>query len=206
MGEGGMMARRLGFRWIAAIATLQLAGGCAMTDRNPPDTLPMIAPGHVLVLPQPGDLGRSVEATQLITVRRGSDIHAFEGHISVTPERLLLVGLDGMGRRALTLTWDKSGKVSGATAKWMKDPVPPGPMLADLIVLYWPEASVRGALAGADATLVAKPGSRSVMADGAEILHVDFQGSAQASWSGSLRYRNDAWGYEIDVQSVEATP
>jgi hypothetical protein len=190
----------------AAIAALLLAGGCATTSQQPPDALPMIAPGHVLTLPQPGDLGRSVEATQLITVHRGSEIHAFEGHISVTPERLLLVGLDGMGRRALKLTWDKTGKVSGETAEWMKDAVPPGPMLADLIVLYWPQASVRAALAGADATLVAKPGSRSVMADGVEILHADYQGGAQPSWSGSLHYRNDAWGYEIDVQSVEATP
>jgi hypothetical protein len=190
----------------ATVAALLLASGCAATDREPPDTLPMIAPGHVLTLPQPGDLGRSVEATQLITVHRGSDVHAFVGYVSVTPQRLLLVGMDGLGRRALTLTWDKSGTVSGETAAWMKDAVPPGPMLADLIVLYWPEASVRTALAGADATLVAKPGSRSVMADGGEILHVDYQGSAQSSWSGSLHYRNVAWGYEIDVQSVEATP
>jgi len=188
------------------IAALLLTSGCATTDREPPDTLPMIAPGHVLALPQPGDLGRSVEATQLITVHRGSEVHAFVGYVSVTPERLLLVGVDGMGRRALTLTWDKTGKVSGETAKWMQDPVPPGPMLADLIVLYWPEASVRAALAGADATLVAKSGSRSVMANGTEVLHVEYQGSAQPSWSGSLHYKNIAWGYEIDVQSVEATP
>jgi hypothetical protein len=198
-----MMVRRLSF---AAIAALLLASGCATMDRKPPDTLPMIAPGHVLALPQPGDLGRSVEATQLITVHRGGEVHAFEGHISVTPERLLLVGLDGMGRRALTLTWDKSGKVSGQTAAWMKDPVPPGPMLADLIVLYWPETSVRAALAGAGAALVVRSGSRSVVVDGAEVLHVDYQGSARPSWSGSLHYKNDAWGYEIDVQSVEATP
>jgi hypothetical protein len=203
MGEGGMTARRLRS---ATLGALLLASGCATMNHQPPDTLPMIAPGHVLALPRPGDLGRSVEATQLITVHRGKEVHAFEGHISVTPERLLLVGLDGMGRRGITLTWDKSGKVSGETAKWMKDPVPPGPMLADLIVLYWPEASVRDALAGADATLVAKPGSRSVMVDDAEVLHVDYQNSAQPSWSGSLHYKNDAWGYEIDVKSVEATP
>jgi hypothetical protein len=191
--------------WAIATLLILIAAGCA-SDRSQPETLPLIAPGRILALPQPGDLGQLVEATQLITVRRAGETHVFEGHISVTPERFLLVGVDGMGRRAMTLTWERSGKVSGETASWLPDPIPPGPMLADLIVLYWPEAVVRRALADASATLISRSGSRSVIADGVEILHVDYQGSAGPSWSGKLHYWNDAWGYDIEVQSVELAP
>jgi Protein of unknown function (DUF3261) len=189
---------------IAALV-IAMTAGCA-SDRSHPETLPMISPDHIVALPEPADLGRSVEAAQQITVRRGGETQVFEGHISVTPERFLLVGVDGMGRRIITLTWDKSGKVSGETASWLPNPIPPGPMLADLIVLYWPDAVVRRALAGAGATLVSPSGSRTVIADGAEILHVDYQGAPGPSWSGNLHYRNDAWGYDIEVQSVELAP
>lgn len=182
-----------------------IAAGCAR-ERADPETQPQIAPDHILSLPQPGDLGRSVEAAQLITVRRGNETQVFEGHISVTPERLLLVGVDGMGRRAMTLTWEKSGKVSGETASWLPAAMSPGPMLADLVVLYWPEAVVRRALAGAGATLVSRNGSRSVMVNGVETLHADYRDSAQPTWSGQLHYRNNAWGYDIEVQSVELKP
>ena len=45
-----------------------------------------------------------------------------------------------------------------------------------------------------------------VTADGAQILRAEYQDGAGAPWSGKLRYRNDAWGYDIEVQSVELTP
>lgn len=188
-----------------ALALQMALEGCASDDQRQEER-PMIAPGYVLTLPAPGDLGRSVEAAQLITVRRGSETDAFEGHISVTPERLLLVGVDGMGRRAMTLTWEKSGKVTTETASWLPHPIPPGPMLADLVVLYWPEATVRRALADSGATLMVQDGGRSVIADGVEVFHAGYQRSAASPWTGTLRYRNDAWGYEIEVQSVELTP
>ena len=159
---------------------------CA-SDQAPLETLPMIAPGHVLTLPAPGDLGRSVE-----------------GHISVTPEKFRLVGVDGTGRRALTLTWDESGDVSAETAPWMPRAIPPGPMLADIVVLYWPEAIVRRALKDAGATLAVGNGSRTVIADGVQVLRAEYQEGVP--WSGKLRYRNDAWGYDIEVQSVELAP
>jgi hypothetical protein len=199
------LALRKPIGWFIALMLQAAVGGCA-SDRPVPEDLPMIAPGHLLTLPAPGDLGRSVEAAQLITVRRGSEADVFEGHVSVTPQRFLLVGVDGMGRRAMTLTWERSGKVSGETASWLPRPVPPGPMLADIVVLYWPEATVRRALEGSGATLKVRNGGRSVIADGMEVLQAEYQGNAAPSWTGTLRYRNKAWGYEIEVQSVELAP
>lgn len=192
--------------WLAAsILGLLSLTGCASTP--PIDTnAAMIAPGRILTLPAPAELGRSVEATQLITVRRDGDTYAFEGHISINPERLYLVGVDGLGRRALTLTWEKSGKVTSQTAAWLPKTIMPGPMLADLVMLYWPEAVLRRALASAEAELVTTADGRIVTADGAEIFRADYLEPKQPGWTGRLRYRNASWGYEIEVQSVEAQP
>jgi hypothetical protein len=79
-------------------------------------------------------------------------------------------------------------------------------MLADLVVLYWPEPVVRDALAAAGAELVVRDGSRSVVIDGVETFRADYGAGALPNWSGRLRYQNRAWGYEIDVQSVELAP
>ena len=196
--------RRQKIGCVVALALQVVLAGCA-SDRLPSEDLPMIAPGHLLTLPAPGDLGRSVEAAQLITVRRDGKTDVFEGRIRVTPEKLLLVGLDGLGRRAMTLTWDKSGKVTAETASWLPRPIPPGPMLADLVVLYWPEAVVRRALQGSGATLKVRDGERSVIADGREIFNARYQGDADP-WASTVLYKNEAWGYEIEVQSKELAP
>ena len=200
-----MMKLRLRGRiaWICGALMFGVLASCA-SDQAPSETLPMIAPGHVLTLPAPGDLGRSVEAAQFITIHRENKTYVFEGHISVTPEKFLLVGVDGTGRRALTLTWDKSGIVSAETAPWMPRAIPPGPMLADIVVLYWPEAIVRRALQDAGARLMVGNGTRTVTADGVQVLRAEYQEGVP--WSGKLRYRNDAWGYDIEVQSVELAP
>ncbi|NJO37138.1 MAG: DUF3261 domain-containing protein [Rhizobiales bacterium] len=200
-----MMKLRERIAWVCGALMLAVLAGCA-ADEASSETLPMIAPGHLLTLPAPGDLGRSVEAAQLITVHQDGKTYVFEGHISVTPEKFLLVGVDGTGRRALTLTWDRSGKVTAETAPWMPNAIPPGPMLADIVVLYWPEAIVRRALEDSGATLAVGYGSRTVTADGAQILRAEYQEETGTPWSGKLRYRNDAWGYDIEVQSVELTP
>ena len=202
-----MMKFRLRGRiaWVCGALMLGVLAGCA-SDEAPSETLPMIAPGRLLTLPTPGDLGRSVEAAQLITVHQDGKTHVFEGHISVTPEKFLLVGVDGTGRRALTLTWDRSGKVTAETAPWMPNAIPPGPMLADIVVLYWPEEIVRRALEDSGATLAVGHDSRTVTADGAQVLHAEYRDGSANPWSGKLKYRNDAWGYDIEVQSVELTP
>lgn len=196
---------------VAGIAAMlltigMLATGCAGAGpKSIANDVALIAPGEVLAMPAPGDLGRSVTATQLITVRRESETYVFEGNVSVTPERLQLVGVDTIGRRAMTILWDKSGRIDAETASWLPDAVKPGPMLADIVILYWPEDVVRRALP-AGAVLIARPGARSVVLDGQEIFHAEYLEGGDAAWAGHLRYRNTSWGYEIEVQSVEVEP
>lgn len=187
--------------WIALALTL---GGCAAAPLQDLRA-PMLAPGRELVLPRPGDLGRKVEAVQLITGRHGEQTFVFEGHLSVTPEKMLLVGLDTLGRRAMTVTWTDAG-VEVETAPWLPPSLRPGSMLADLVVLYWPEAAVRRALAAGGGELVQEPHARTVRLDGKELLHAEYSWNTGGPWTGTLRYANRAWGYEIEVQSQEAAP
>jgi hypothetical protein len=186
-------------RLISLLGALSLAA-CAGAPTVPSDNVPMFAPGHVLALPSPGDLGRSVEWLQQITVHRGAEVFAFEGRISVTADRFQLLGLDGLGRRAMTVTWDKSGAVTATRADWLPPQVKPGPMLADIVLLYWPRDVLRHALKPAGATLQEVGGTRVVHIGADEVLRIEDLGQ------GHVRYRNDAWGYTIDVQTVEVAP
>jgi hypothetical protein len=189
-------------RW-SALFLLLLSGCAAPAEVRGRDHATLFAPNRSLALPQPADLGRSVQAMQLITVQRDGDTYVFEGQISITPERFLLVGTDPMGRRAMTVTWTEAG-VTTESAPWMPSALRPDSMLADIVMLYWPEDVVRRAIAPAGAELVVNAKSRTVRINGRDVLHVDYDQSGTGPWTGSLHYANHGWGYEITVRSVEA--
>src|SRR5262249_36705455 len=152
-------------------------------------------------LPRPADLGRRIVATQLITLRGYGKTFVLEVNLSVTPERVTLVGLDAIGRRAITIAWTDQN-VSAETAPWVPEVLRPGSMLADIILIYWPEKAVRGALPVGGEVLQEARG-RTIRVNGKDVLHVDYGWEAGARWNGTLRYANFAWGYDIEVQSSE---
>jgi len=150
------------------------------------------APGRVLALPRPADLGRTVEAVQMLTARYDSQTFVVEG-------------VDGMGRRAMTVTWD-GRSLSIESAPWLPASIPPASMLADIVLLYWPEAAVHKALAPAGCTLLATAKSRKVRCGNDIVLIAKYGWPSGAKWDGTLQYSNLAWGYEIEAQSKEMTP
>jgi hypothetical protein len=163
------------------------------------------APGRVLALPLPADFGRTVEAAQMLTARYDNQTFLFEGRISITPDRLVLVGVDAMGRRAMTATWD-GRSLSIESASWLPASVRPGSMLADIVMLYWPEAAVGKALAPAGCKLLVTAKSREVRCGNDTVLSAKYDWPAGAKWNGTLHYSNLAWRYEIEAQSKEITP
>jgi Protein of unknown function (DUF3261) len=192
-------------RAFAVLSFGLLLAGCATGQSAPHDRVRM-APGLDLVLPGPDELGRSLEATQLVTARYGDQTVVFEGHISATPERLLLVIIDQLGRKALSVTWDKNG-VAYDAAPWLPSTIPPQNMLADIITLYWPDAAVSRALAASGGRLVANSGTRSVLVGDQEVIHAEYQPASDTGhWVGHAIYRNLPWHYELDIQSVLTTP
>lgn len=161
-----------------------------------------VAPDILLVMPSPGDLGRPVDVIQLITARRGSEVYVFEGRLSATAERLLLVGTNTLGQRALTIRWTK-GRMEVERSSWLPDSLRPENVLADIILIYWPEASLRRALAPSGASLDSSAAFRVIRQHGDDIIDVRYEGQP---WSGVARLRNLAWNYEIEVRSVSVTP
>ncbi|WP_374650814.1 DUF3261 domain-containing protein [Dongia sp.] len=181
-------------------ACLLLLAACNGVPSSDEANRPFFAPGHELALPQPAELGRDAEWLQHITVRHDGDAYAFDGRISVTAESFQLIGIDGLGRRTMSIDWNRSGQVNAMRAEWLPPQVRPGPMLADIVLLYWPRDVLRRALQPSGATLREIGKTRIVSLGGKEVLHIDYLGG------GRLRYRNNGWGYEIEVQSVEVVP
>lgn len=177
-----------------------MVAGCAAPAQ---DDRVRMAPGVFLRLPDAAALGRTVEAVQLVRAQHGADQFIFEAHLSVTPERLMLVCVDAIGRQALALRWEQR-RLSVQVADWLPAAIHPENILADLMLTSWPIASLRTGLAGSDAVLSEGAGWRSVSVAGSEMIRAEYAG--QTAWNGTAKYRNLAWGYELDVQSVELTP
>jgi hypothetical protein len=191
-------------RAVVPLLFAALLAACAASPAQPPRNAIRIAPGLDLALPWPSDLGRSLDATQLVTAHYGDQTMVFEGHITATPAKFLLVVVDPLGRRALSVTWTDAG-ITYEAAPWLPPTVRPQNMLADIVMLYWPEAVVRQALSGG--RLIVTRGSRSVLMAGQEVIHADYQPAAGGEiWAGVSRYRNLPWGYDLDIQSVLSTP
>src|SRR5262245_62185370 len=98
----------------------------------PVSQAPLIGPGVAIVLPKPREMGRSLEVAQLVTLRFAGQSLTFDARLSITPDRLVLVGIDGMGRRAMTVVWNGE-TMTVETAPWLPAAARPSSMLSDVV-------------------------------------------------------------------------
>jgi Protein of unknown function (DUF3261) len=197
---GGVRSRRTRVGACVALLVSTVLGGCASTEGRAA-THALIGPDLQFVIPGPQQLGRFVDVVQLITARYRDRIFVFEGRLSASPERLQLVGLDGFGRRVLSIVWNGE-YVSFSAASWLPDALKPENILADIAIVYWPEEAVRRGLAESNAVLRADQRQRSISVRGKDIIHVDYGTPNGEVWVASARYHNIAFGYELDLRSV----
>ncbi len=160
-----------------------------------------VAAGVVLARPSPASLGRSVEAVQLITARRGGETQTFEARLSVSAEALLLVANDAFGQRLLTLRWDGRNLVETDRAGWLPERITGDNILADVFLVHWPREALQAGLQGAE--LRETDGTRSVFRDGREVIRITRSGDG---WSGESRLENRDWHYELLIRSAEIAP
>ena len=189
------------------VAGLGLAG-CTLTGPVQPDLSQArvtVAPGIVFALPPPAALERSVEASQLITARYRHDTFVFETRISVTPARLLVVGTDMLGRRAMTIEWT-GHDLKVEAAPWVPTELRARNVIADIMLLHWPENAVRAGLAPPGSIRDDDLGHRMITVDGQDMIRIDRTAGLAGSWSGRWTYRNVGWGYDLDIQSTDAPP
>ena len=182
-----------------------LAGVLAACMGPTPDAVSSAVPSAQTFLGalRPADLGRDVEAVQLVTVSREAQAITVEVRLSVRAGRLILVAQDMLGQRLMTVQWTDAG-LTAERAPTLPDLVSPAGMLADLVAISWPEDSVRRALAGMNAELVVEAGRRMVRQGREETLRATLGWTPGGPWTGRMSYRNVRAGYTVDVQSVEA--
>jgi hypothetical protein len=159
-----------------------------------------ITPDLVMTLPKPSHLGQSFEAAQLVTAHFGDRVFAFEGHLSATPDRFLLVGVDPMGQRIISITWTDDG-ITADKADFVPAQIRPSNILADLVMLYWPGAAVQQALEGSGALVYDEPQARRIAVAGRDIVQTRYQGTGGDRWNGSASLCNLVWGYCLDIRS-----
>lgn len=194
------------FGLCGCLAVLALTSCADLPPAAAPPNQVHIASHLSMDLPRPADLGHDLRLDQLVTARYGEKTFTFEGYVLLTDNRLLLTCVDPLGRVAMTVTWT-ADRIVAKKEPWLPPELPPENMLADLVLLYWPERAVRQALMESGAQLVATPRSRSVTIGGREIVHTAYQSPDVAKpWSGHVELRNFDFGYTLDIESRELPP
>lgn len=173
--------------------------GCAPLPPRLSESV-LLAPGVRLDLPPPAAFGRQAEMTQRVVARHGKDVFVFEGRLSIGPDRLLLVGIDLFGRRAMTIDWN-GAQMNVERAPWLPETLPPENVLADIVLLFWPEEAIRHALHGAELTV--GNASRSIRRGSEEIIAITYDNHPDTIVA---TLTNRSRHYEIEVRSKTLTP
>lgn len=187
-------------RWAAGVffLTVGALSGCVGHAGNRVEA--QIAPDLRFAVPAPSELGYGVTVEQLVTARFGGETQVFQAHLAVSPERLTMIALDGFGRRVFTLSAGDAGMALDRAPA-----VPAGlsgaNILADVAIVYWPEAAVRRALYGSAAVLESGDRWRAILVDRREVIRVSYDAPPGSGWASIAHYRNNAFGYELDLQS-----
>jgi hypothetical protein len=179
-----------------------LLAGCASQPKLADDEA-LIAPRTSFVVPPPGADAAPKTVTQSIVAHYRDQSFTFDAEIQIAPQNFDLVALDGLGRRALTVHWT-AGKMDFLGAPWLPPLMRPADILADIAIVYGPEQDVAQSVARSGATLTTTPTARTIAKGDRDLIVVDY-GDGEG-WSRSAKLRNLAFGYEIDIRSVELSP
>lgn len=163
----------------------------------------VLAPGIEMQLPDLSSLDHHIEVVQSVVASYGGQSIAIEGRIDAGPDHFTMVCSDGLGRRAVTVQWTRSG-VSYETAPWVPRQLRPQNMLADLVMIYWPQDALTKAMP--DAIITTTPTSRSIVIGGKDIANVDYAPQADDVWLGKTRYHDRLWDYTLSIESAALEP
>jgi hypothetical protein len=182
-------------RFLCAVLLIALT---ACAGLEPARNRAHLAPDLTYEIPGPAALAREIEAAQIITARYKGETFTFESRLKVTRTTMLLAGVDGVGRRIMTISWSGSTPMF-ERAEWFPADLRPENILADITLMYWPEAAVRDGLANSTAIVTRTANMRTVSAGGQEIVTIRY--SSGDPWSGITRLHNALWGYDLEVRS-----
>ena len=137
------------------------------------------------------------EVVQLLKGSYEDKQFVFQVALSLQKDRLSLIGLDTMGRRAFTVKWDDNG-VHGEKAPWIPSELKGEHILYDLMLAYWPIDALKQSsdiiIEAQDKRLITRNGKK----------HVTISRlNGPERWQGRLVIENHHRSYRIEVQSQE---
>jgi len=185
----GMMAAR-GTAGIALLLSLSLSA-CAFHPRPPaPWPLPKVADGPIR--------GNWVQTVRL---ERGGRELSLLAVIECDGAVLTLAGLTPAGQRLVRITW-RDGRIDQEADANLPAKVDGEGILRDLVLAYWPRASLDSALAETDWKVVFAEGGRTLSGGGRARIAVEPEA---AEGGEGIRIRHVREGYVVHVATVERT-
>jgi hypothetical protein len=182
---------------IILCAFLSLAA-CAQIPKDHAQNRVQLAPDISFELPEWTVPERAVEAVQLLKARYADKTFSLQVRLSLSSEKLSLLALDSLGRRAFMLTWSKSG-IHSERANWLPDNVKAENVLGDIVMAFWPEQSLQTGTKGTDAVWSFTPTQRRLFKAEVPIMTI----TTSTGWDGHLKILNHVRSYEIDIRSTE---
>ena len=138
---------------------------------------------------------------QTVRLERGGRELSLLAVIECDGSALTLAGLTPAGQRLVRIVWH-DGKIEQEADANLPAKVDGEGILRDLVLAYWPKASLDAALAGTGWTATVADGARTLSARGR--IRVSIAPEAAEGGEG-LRIRHLREGYEVRVATVERT-
>lgn len=128
--------------------------------------------------------GQPRDVVQVLTGRYGEQAFQFQVRLSLTTEKMQLVGLNALGQRAFSILWDENG-VAVEKADGISDDIKAVDILKVIIATYWP---------------VDHP-MQSRVADRTQDLQISYQTSRDNAWNETVEIRDLKSDYEMTIIS-----
>lgn len=173
----------------AGLISLLLIAGCVTAPRPPP-----APPEFGLRLP-PASLGRELALSQRITVTRDGERRSFDAQLEADAAEVRLAAV-AMGQTIASLRWD-GHQLEERVSVHVPPVVTAARILSDVQLALWPLAAIRAALPPGF-SLDEAAGARRLLDRGAPFATVTQVGE------GHLRLVHHRYGYQLDIESVEA--
>lgn len=181
---------------LVAIGVIASLAACA-GSRGASDASQPLAPGVTMTLPDASPFGDEANAFQLVQARYQTHRQSFQSIIQSSPGRFSIVMTVPSGPRIMSVEW----RPASISAK--KEAIAPGNLtaerlLADLMLVYAPEDTLRASIAGGKLVTIGNR-VRRIVKDGRELIEVTRPGGDP--WSGEAVLTNFAFDYALKIQS-----
>ena len=133
---------------------------------------------------------RPREVVQMISGRVADKSFQLRARLSLTEEKLLLVGLDALGRRVFDIRWDRSGVIA-TKAEWVPASLKATDILSLIVAAYWPlDAAIHN----------------HISADRDKDIQISYQSDRKNAWNETVEIMHPALDYKITIISYPLDP